>query len=61
MIEPIVKYKVEKSKESDKYILVRYAETERGGSIGKVFEGTYKECYEEKRKKENDNGNKKRK
>ena len=61
MKEVKIKYKIERSKENDNWILVRYAETERGGCIGKVFEGTKNECKEEKRKKENvDDDNKKK-
>ena len=38
-------YKIEKSREeNNKWLVMRYSETKRGCSIGKIFEGTYKEC-----------------
>ena len=45
-------YKVEKSiyynAKFKHYVLMLYTETERGFGCGKVFEGTYSECVNEK-------------
>lgn len=41
-----VEYKIEKSNERGKWLIMRYSETKRGCSIGKVFEGNKKECLE---------------
>ena len=42
-----ISYKIEKVKdEPKKWMVMRYSETKRGCSIGKIFEGTRKECEE---------------
>lgn len=48
MREELIKidYKVEKNKEDDKWMVVRYSESKRGYSVGKIFEGTRKECFD---------------
>lgn len=47
-------YRVEKSiyygKENKLYNLMLYTETEHGFGSGKIFEGSYNECQEEKRR-----------
>lgn len=46
-------YKIEKVKdEPKKWMVVRYCETKRGCSIGKIFEGTRQECLKEKKERE---------
>lgn len=53
-------YKIEKSKyycnEYKVYNLMLYTETERGFGCGKVFEGTYSECMNERKRILNEKG-----
>ena len=48
-----VNYKIEKVKdEPKKWMVVRYSETKKGCSIGKIFEGSREECIKEKKERE---------
>ena len=53
------KLRVEKSlypEEEKTHILVLETETEHGGSIGRIFKGTRRECFKRKKEMEDKNG-----
>ena len=47
-----IKYTIEKSRESDGYVLWKNVESSHGAAVKRMYKGTRRDCFLEKKKRE---------